>query len=1141
MADGRLPFDSGGDPIASRIDARDRAGRERAVDPRCNVALEASAGTGKTRVLVERYVNLLRAGADPSSILAMTFTRKAAAEMRDRILARLRDAAARGEIAPSRWRELRDRTPDITISTIDAFCLSLLREFPLEADLDPGFTLADDTEVPRLIDESLDRALRLCRSLARDDEHVALVFAQLGDRRARQGLAALLAHRIVAPGILSRFLAANRPHLTVASVSEGAARSLLEVFVARASTGGESGAETFAAWPMPATADGLLRFVASGPADAPFALLVGELERLDASTRSGTVDPAQVQAAYRRARDYFLTTDGRPRRRLTASQAQFASQAHWERHRDLAGRYAPAIAGALSAYRRDLNVLVSRGVWRMFRVAASEYRRTLEARAAVDFPDLLLRTLELLRRMEEFSRSRYRLESRYHHVLVDEFQVTSRAQWELVSLLVQSWGEGAGLAAASPLPPSIFIVGDRKQSIYSFRDADVSVLEEAARYIGGLRPDGDVRRSISRSFRSVPALLAFVNDVCRDIHKVADRSDAFRFEEHDRFPVDDDGRARQDALHVIAADTPEACAEAAAGEIARLLASDAVVRDVETGVHRSIRPGDVAVLFRTRESHRELADALERRRVPAYVYKGLGFFDTDEIRDVRALLWHLAEPGSSLRAAAWLRSGFVRLSDDGLRLLAPHVGAALTAPWPEAADALDRADVEALAFAREASARWTSLVDRVTPAELLDLALHESGYVAELRGPRFDQARENLKKLRGVVRRVQNRGYATLGRVVSHMDRLSVGDESNAAIDAGDAVSLMTVHAAKGLEFPVVFLMNLSRGTASAGHSIRIAADGEHEVSVSVGDFGSELDDDRAAKDREETKRLLYVALTRARDRLYLGTTVENGRVSPARGSLAEVLPTSLLAILGAAGPGEAVSWRASSGTGHALSGCIASNLPPSGHLPRPVATPDRPVDDLGSLGSGRVPAPAPAPPAARDRAAAGSGRLRGTLVHRLLHYLGATPPAETEVRALQQVAAQLVSPEERGTVDDLDRLCADAASAYLTLVGRPDFRELYGRGEAFHEVPFCLVDEGMPVRGTIDCLVRWGDGAPDSGGILVLEFKTGRPVPEHQQQAALYRGAVEALFPELAVEARLVYLDHVEAVERDRAPGGRI
>src|SRR5690349_16203814 len=180
----------------------DADARRAAVDPSQNVVLEASAGTGKTRVLVERYVNLLLAGVDPDNILAITFTRKAAAEMRQRIVERLREAGRLSQIDAARWRDLRDRMSDIAISTIDAFCLSLLREFPLEADVDPGFALADETEVPRLVEEALDRALRIARARARDDDDVALVFAQLGEVRLRAGLRALLDRRLVAPDVL---------------------------------------------------------------------------------------------------------------------------------------------------------------------------------------------------------------------------------------------------------------------------------------------------------------------------------------------------------------------------------------------------------------------------------------------------------------------------------------------------------------------------------------------------------------------------------------------------------------------------------------------------------------------------------------------------------------------------------------------------------------------------------------------------------------------------------------------------------------------------------------------------------------------------------------------------------------------------
>jgi ATP-dependent helicase/nuclease subunit A len=250
----------------------------------------------------------------------------------------------------------------------------------------------------------------------------------------------------------------------------------------------------------------------------------------------------------------------------------------------------------------------------------------------LDFSDVLLRALALLRQMEEFSRSRYRLESRYHHVLVDEFQDTSRAQWELISLLVQAWGEGAGLATSGPLLPSIFIVGDRKQSIYGFRDADGSLLAEAGRHLELLRPEGDVRRSISRSFRSVPGLLAFVNDLCHDIDKAPGRRDGFRYEEEDRFPIElptpkePTPNALTSILGIVARETPEDCAEDVAAEIARLIADETPVRDRDTGVRRPVRPGDIAVLFRTRDSHREFESALERRGIAAFVYKGPRLF-----------------------------------------------------------------------------------------------------------------------------------------------------------------------------------------------------------------------------------------------------------------------------------------------------------------------------------------------------------------------------------------------------------------------------------------------------------------------------------------------------------------------------------
>ena len=862
----------------------DDVARQYAVDPGRNVVLEASAGTGKTWVLVERYVNLLRAGVDPDHILAMTFTRKAAAEMRERIIERLREASRLSQSDLSRWRDLNDRLSEIAISTIDAFCLSLLREFPLEADVDPGFELADDTQTPRLIAESLDRALRICRVVAKEDDDVALVFAQLGERRLRAGLAVLLNRRLVALRMLGRYLEKGPRDLTAEVACRQAAERLRRVFNS--------------------VQGGLAGFLADGPVrHLQFSMLAGDLSRLcadDLSAFESHADLAAFRVLIDRLRAYFLTQGGEPREKNFAGTGFKAvdcdTEDAWRRHRQLAADLAPAVADGIRGFRRDLNVVLSRGVWRIFAVTLGQYQRTLEARALIDFSGVLERAVELLKGLDEFAQSRFRLESRYRHVLVDEFQDTSRAQWELVSQLVKSWGEGFG-ASDDGLPPSIFVVGDRKQSIYGFRDADVAVLDEAAALVEGLRAEGDPRRAISVSFRAAPQLLAFINDVFDAIDKAPERADAFRYSEHDRFPVEEvrpHANGDEASLGLIARASVSAAAGAVASEIVGLL-SGATVRDRASGLRRPAQPADVAILFRSRDSHREFEGALHRSGVSTYVYKGLGFFEADEIQDAVALLKYLADPMSDLRAATLLRSRIVPLSDAAIARLAPGLAHAILSPDPPD-DIVQMSDEDrrVLMLLRDAMPRWLAWVDRMTPAELLSAILAETASAYEARGRGRQQARENLKKLGAMVRRFQNRGYGTVRRVADHLDELAIGDESNAAIDARDAVSLMTVHAAKGLEFPIVFVVNLGRGTGGFRAPIRVAAAANGEPSVSVADYQSEADEDQQARDREETKRLLYVALTRARDRLYLSATVDAGACRMGRGSLGDVLPQAV-------------------------------------------------------------------------------------------------------------------------------------------------------------------------------------------------------------------------------------------------------
>ena len=569
----------------------------------------------------------------------------------------------------------------------------------------------------------------------------------------------------------------------------------------------------------------------------------------------------------------------------------------------------------------------------------------------------------------------------------------------------------------------------------------------------------------------------------------------------------------------LADDTPDACADSD-GRRNRAAArtSGTVVRDKDTGCRRPITPADIAILFRTRDSHREFEAALERRGIAAYVYKGLGFFDADEIKDVLALLWYLADPLSDLRAAALLRSRFLRLSDEALRRLAPHLAAALAARGRRRRSST-RPTPRRWRRRASACARWRGLVDRIPPAELLDLVLAESAYFVEMRGPRLRQARENLKKMRALIRRIQNRGYATLGRIAAHLDRLAVGDESNAVIDALDAVNLMTVHASKGLEFPVVFLVNLARGTGGFRDPIRVVADpGGDDVSVAVGDFAPTRTRTMRRGRREETKRLLYVALTRARDRLYLGSVLKEGSLQPGRGSLAEVLPRR--SSISSPRPAMVVEWRASSGAVHRFRVICArrrtsnprtSNL----RIPNPASR----IPDCRCARATRRPAP--------DSGCRLHQRLRSTATRAVRPHRRPASDRSWARSCIGCCSASVWLPSrdirrdvssDRGhawcapdEIDESDDVrCTSSTPRWRPSrrsAARDDMRVLYRSGSDAARSAVHDVDRWTRrLRGTVDCLV---ETAP--GHFTVLEFKTGRERPKHRAQVELYLQAMQA------------------------------
>ncbi len=1073
----------------------DQAARDFAVNPANHVVLEASAGTGKTRVLVDRYAGLIQAGVDPRHILAITFTRKAAAEMRGRVIAELRRRSARGEITADIWTRVRDRLSDIEISTIDAFCFGLLREFPLEADVDPAFEIADETEMARFSTEALDLTLRAARRLIVEDGNVRLLFAKVKLSVLREAVAGFLDRRQVALPAIATFVSRRVRHTDALSVARD--------FVARIKSALEAAPKRAA-------------LLDEGPRGWPvFDRLRVDLLALDPA---GEIDPAQTQHLRRRLDKYFVTTAGKPRQRIGRDLFEYFASIEGRRaHEAAVGAIAPQMVEAVEALERDLGGLLARGLLRILTIAVEKYETLLEEHALLDFAGMLNRAVRLLERQEEFARSRLKLQSRYHHVLVDEFQDTSRAQWRLIELLVDAWGEGEG---ATDAPTSIFIVGDRKQSIYRFRQAESTLLDEAARKIGQLRHGPSPRRAITHSFRAVPELLAFVNALAGEMRGDPELPERFRYDDTDRFPVVNVGPgARRDGepvLGLIAQPSMALCAQAVAAEATRLIES-AVVRD-PNGAPRPAGPEDMAILFRARAGHQYFEEALEAVGIRTYVYKGLGFFDAPEVQDLQALVRYLAQPESNLRAAELLRSRIVRLSDVALTRLAPSFAAAiLSRDFDLSAASLEPIDAALLARLRDAVPGWLALADRVTPSELVDVILHDTAYGYEMRGRRLDQARENIKKMRGLIRRVENRGYATLGRIAQYFETLGAGEESNAVVQATGAVNLMTIHAAKGLEFPIVFLVNMhAPGRRGAAVSI-IERGPDGEPCVAFGSSPETKVEER--RETEELRRLMYVAVTRARDRLYLAAEVDDAGVMKRPGhSLAGLLPWNLAAMAGAAGSAGEITWDSPAGefafrvVKPGQPALVPDVLAPSEAVPvaQPIVVLPGPVAAT-ALGRG--------PDADPRRTAAQRERLTGTLVHRLFERQvdPTAGPPDLEARI-----SDLIRSDEAIDLVDREALAREAGELFLRLRGRPDVAEALAGGVCHYEVPFSYRAPDRPdqtVRGVLDCLVL----APD-GAVTVLEFKTGQPRPEHDPQASIYRAAAAALFGPGRVTVKIVY-----------------
>jgi ATP-dependent exoDNAse (exonuclease V) beta subunit len=782
--------------------------------PPGSAVVQAGAGAGKTHNLVSLCVQLLgrEPPLPPARLWAVTFTEKAAAELKGRIRARIDELA----LCEAKWRRIRRDLSLAQIGTIHSLCAQILRRHAPGAGIDPRFSVLEEQEARRLLREACDatalRALDGALGPALGDAARRLC-AEMGLRTQGKfglGLGDELSGLLQRLGEAGTGLLRRLPDPGAAVEEDGLARRQLE----RAIHGLRSALAQAGKEAPPA------------PGPALFAYAPGQL--------------AGAWSELRRCSPEGLRAQGPEKEPILAARQAFEAVLDAD-----AGVRGAALAA-------DLAALASHAV---------ERHRELKARrGALDFDDLTRLCRDLLQ-TDAVAQAAER--ERVGALLVDEFQDTSRAQIEIFERL------------AGDRP--VLVVGDRKQSIYEFRGADVACAQE---YAGRLLASGAARFVLGESRRSRPALVRFANLLFGRALAAGEQPFDTPFSGDDALtpfrPPGPEGACAE--LLDVPGIGVEAEAEMVSRRLAALLLPGAPERVFERDeTPRPVRGGDVAVLLRKFTNLEAFRRALLRRRIPHLVYKGRGFHSAREVMDLVALLAAAVDPDDLLALASVLRAPFGPLSDDALVLLAQGRWSLEDHPdlAPDDAEALVRVRALLRALRREA--------DRLGPAGLLEAALAETDYLAGCAAGLYgEQAAANVDKLLASARDAERRGLS-LRAFLADLRQLAdeeAREAEAAVVEERDphAVRLLTVHAAKGLEFPVVFVPECASPSVNGGPE-RVLLDGDLGLSVKVrcvdkkrrwGVQGNAVSARRRARELAQMRRLFYVAVTRARDYLVL-------------------------------------------------------------------------------------------------------------------------------------------------------------------------------------------------------------------------------------------------------------------------------
>jgi exodeoxyribonuclease-5 len=1095
-----------------------------------SLLVEAGAGSGKTAVMAGRIALLLAAGSEPGSIVAVTFTELAASEL----LARVRDfveALLAGEVPMELRPALRDglsggqrealenachRLEEITCSTIHGFCQRLIKPYPVEANIDPGATLLDPIEADLLFDEVVEDWLRENLGGGEDTLLAELVYRSPAKAVAlvQRAAAVLRRHRhACAPSA--------DPVLPLVDVFRNAAAEFRS-FVGAAAAAEEDTvriAECFSGM-----ADVIADAAAVGEPAALVRILTSEAHP-DLCTAAGSFRKYQKkgkwQAAAKAAGLSKTDGDGLSARADALNSACCES---WS-------RLLEAAAGQVLHHLLDLA-----------RPIAERYRERKRTAARLDFDDLIVAARDLLRGFPEV---RAALAQRFRHLLVDEFQDTDPDQTEIFWRICGDptvSGEGDWRSFVIR-PGALFLVGDPKQAIYRFRGADVAAYVQARDAFTRANPQ-DVL-SISTNFRSCGSILTFVNERFEP-HLSADGQPGFTSLE--AFHSDWEPGPCVGALDVACAneegtassEVQRDCeAEAVAELCARLIGSHSVA-DRRGGGRRPCRPGDIALLAPTGAELWRYEEALERHGVPVATQAGKGLYRRQETQDLIAITRVLADGRDRLALAALLRGPLVGLTEEELLDLVwtqprdpeqPDIPARLSVN-------LDRETIEH-PLAKDVIAKLQLLrmrINSTTPYQLLSEAvdtLRVRPLLVQRHGAQSERPLANVDLFLSLARPYAGRGL----RAFSDAMRSAWEDGSRAPEGRPDAqeeaVALYTIHASKGLEWPVVMPINTMTKVTSFEEPIVERASGRVFMPVmGVAPPGySEARDAELRELERERERLWYVAATRARELLVL-PRLDVGPGKGSWGQLVDLRLSEVTAIDASALPIGFDPAEADPPNGQTRDVFVgeASALVAA---TRPLAwlAPSRDEDPAGPLAAVFEPVIAAdfEGPAAAALAVQG-GRLRGLVIHKLLEEVLSGELAE-EADAVRKRAGVLI--RELGAVPAEDASVGPNPSELASCVGRalalPEIAAAKGR--LVPELPVYALEEedSLAVHGVADAV------AVGEGGIatLVVDWKTD--VAPDQEAVEHYRRQVDSYRKLVGAPRGLVVFvtsGRVEAVE---------